>query len=152
MAKIIGLPKLSPTMEEGTLVRWVKHEGDAIDVDDLVAEVETDKATMEFRSFDKGFLLKQLAAEGATLAPDQPVAIFGNKGEDISSLLGQVGGGNGGATQSTNGAAPAPKAEAKPEPKAEAKPQAAEEPAHDGPPSNIRSLRDEINKRRADSE
>src|SRR5687768_8958732 len=101
MAKIIGLPKLSPTMEEGTLVRWVKNEGDAIDVDDLVAEVETDKATMEFRSFDKGFLLKQLAPEGATLQPDQPVAIFGSKGEDISALLNQVGGkgktnGNGG--------------------------------------------------------
>ena len=59
MAKIIGLPKLSPTMEEGTLVRWVKQEGEAIDVDDLVAEVETDKATMEFRSFDRGVLLKQ---------------------------------------------------------------------------------------------
>jgi pyruvate dehydrogenase E2 component (dihydrolipoamide acetyltransferase) len=113
-------------MEEGTLVRWVKHEGEAIDVDDLVAEVETDKATMEFRSFDKGFLLKQLAAEGATLAPDQPVAIFGNKGEDISSLLGQVGGGNGGAAASANGAAPAqqPKAEAKPEAKPAAQPEA----------------------------
>jgi pyruvate dehydrogenase E2 component (dihydrolipoamide acetyltransferase) len=121
MAKIIGLPKLSPTMEEGTLVRWVKHEGDAIDVDDLVAEVETDKATMEFRSFDKGFLLKQLAAEGATLAPDQPVAIFGNKGEDISSLLGQVGGGGNGGAQ----AAAQPKAEAKPEAK---KPEAKPEP------------------------
>jgi pyruvate dehydrogenase E2 component (dihydrolipoamide acetyltransferase) len=88
MAKVIGLPKLSPTMEEGTLVRWVKQEGDSIEVDDLVAEVETDKATMEFRSFDKGVLLKQLAPEGSTLAPDQPVAIFGKAGEDISSLLG----------------------------------------------------------------
>ncbi len=87
MAKIIGLPKLSPTMEEGTLVRWVKQEGDAVEVDDLIAEVETDKATMEFRSFDKGVLLKQLAAEGATLLPDQPVAIFGNRGDDIAALL-----------------------------------------------------------------
>lgn len=91
MAKIIGLPKLSPTMEEGTLVRWVKQEGDAIAVDDLVAEVETDKATMEFRSFDAGVLLKQLAPEGATLAPEQPVAIFGKAGEDITALLKQAG-------------------------------------------------------------
>ena len=93
MAKIIGLPKLSPTMEEGTLVRWVKQEGDAVEVDDLVAEVETDKATMEFRSFDAGVLLKQLAPEGATLAPDQPVAIIGKQGEDISALLSQAGAG-----------------------------------------------------------
>jgi pyruvate dehydrogenase E2 component (dihydrolipoamide acetyltransferase) len=92
MAKIIGLPKLSPTMEEGTLVRWVKQEGESIEVDDLIAEVETDKATMEFRSFDKGVLLKQLAAEGATLAPDQPVAIFGKQGDDISALLKKVEG------------------------------------------------------------
>ncbi len=92
MAKIIGLPKLSPTMEEGTLVRWVKQEGDAIEVDDLIAEVETDKATMEFRSFDKGVLLKQLAAEGETLKPDQPVAVIGKKGEDVAALLGKSGG------------------------------------------------------------
>ncbi len=92
MAKIIGLPKLSPTMEEGTLVRWVKQEGEAVEVDDLIAEVETDKATMEFRSFDKGVLLKQLAAEGATLQPDQPVAIFGKAGDDIAALLKQAGG------------------------------------------------------------
>lgn len=93
MAKIIGLPKLSPTMEEGTLVRWVKKEGDAVEVDDLIAEVETDKATMEFRSFDKGVLLKQLAPEGATLQPDQPVAIFGNRDDDIADLLARVEGG-----------------------------------------------------------
>ena len=64
MAKIIGLPKLSPTMEEGTLVAWTKNEGDEVDVDDLLAEVETDKATMEFRSFDKGVLLKILVPAG----------------------------------------------------------------------------------------
>jgi pyruvate dehydrogenase E2 component (dihydrolipoamide acetyltransferase) len=129
MAKIIGLPKLSPTMEEGTLVRWVKNEGDAIEVDDLVAEVETDKATMEFRSFDKGVLLKQLAPEGSTLQPDQPVAIFGNKGEDISSLVAKAGGGGGGE-------AAAAKPEAKPEAKPAAKPEAkAAEPAAEPEPT-----------------
>src|SRR5688500_18743017 len=93
MAKIIGLPKLSPTMEEGTLVAWSKKEGDAVDVDDLLAEVETDKATMEFRSFDKGVLLKILVAEGETLAPDPPVAIIGSEGEDVSALVDRAKGG-----------------------------------------------------------
>ena len=79
MAKIIGLPKLSPTMEEGTLVSWAKKEGDDVDVDDLLAEVETDKATMEFRSFDRGVLLKILVPEGETLEPDVPVAIIGTQ-------------------------------------------------------------------------
>jgi pyruvate dehydrogenase E2 component (dihydrolipoamide acetyltransferase) len=106
MAKIIGLPKLSPTMEEGTLVRWVKQEGDSLEVDDLIAEVETDKATMEFRSFDRGVLLKQLAPEGATLAPDQPVAIIGNQGEDISALLKKAG-----ASAAPSAPPPAAKAE-----------------------------------------
>ncbi len=87
MAKIVGLPKLSPTMEEGTLAKWVAKEGDAIEVDDLLAEVETDKATMEFRSFDKGVLLKILAEEGETLEPDTPVAIIGDEGEDIADLI-----------------------------------------------------------------
>jgi len=90
MAKIIGLPKLSPTMEEGTLVSWAKKEGDAIDIDDLLAEVETDKATMEFRSFDRGVLLKILVPEGVTLEAEVPVAIIGKAGEDISDLLAQV--------------------------------------------------------------
>ncbi|MFO0557609.1 MAG: dihydrolipoamide acetyltransferase family protein [Polyangiales bacterium] len=93
MAKIIDLPKLSPTMEEGTLVRWAKNEGDVIAVDDLLAEVETDKATMEFRSFDKGTLLKKLVAEGQTAKLGQPVAIFGTAGEDISALLAGLSGG-----------------------------------------------------------
>ena len=107
MAKIIGLPKLSPTMEEGTLVRWLKSEGDALEVDDLVAEVETDKATMEFRSFDRGVLLKQLVPEGTTLSPDQPVAIIGNKGDAIDELLSQVGGSSGEAAASKPSSRPA---------------------------------------------
>ena len=99
MAKIIGLPKLSPTMEEGTLVAWTKKEGDAVDVDDLLAEVETDKATMEFRSFDRGVLLKILVPAGETLEPDVPVAIIGKAGEDISDLLAQLESATGSATE-----------------------------------------------------
>ena len=67
MAQIIGLPKLSPTMEEGVLVKWVKQEGDAVEPGDLVAEVETDKANMDFTLEDEGVILKILVAEGATV-------------------------------------------------------------------------------------
>jgi pyruvate dehydrogenase E2 component (dihydrolipoamide acetyltransferase) len=108
MAKIVGLPKLSPTMEEGTLARWAKREGDEIGVDDLVAEIETDKATMEWRAFDKGVLLKILVPEGATLKPDAPVAIVGQRGEDISALLAQLGSGAVTAAPAPAAFAPAP--------------------------------------------
>lgn len=87
MAKILEMPKLSPTMEEGVLSSWHKKEGDEIGVDDLLAEVETDKATMEFRAFDKGVLLKLLVAPGALVKLGQPVAIVGGAGEDVSGLL-----------------------------------------------------------------
>src|SRR3954466_1000526 len=86
MAKILDMPKLSPTMEEGVLATWHKKEGDTVDVDDLLAEVETDKATMEFRAFDRGTILKLLVPAGATVNLGQPVAILGNPGDDISVL------------------------------------------------------------------
>src|SRR6266436_10230935 len=91
MAKVLEMPKLSPTMEEGVLTAWHKSEGDPIAVDDLLAEVETDKATMEFRAFDKGTLLKLLVPPGANVKLGQPVAIIGNAGEDVSSLVAQHG-------------------------------------------------------------
>src|SRR5882762_11371967 len=99
MAQIIGLPKLSPTMEEGVLVRWTKKEGDKISPGDLVAEVETDKANMDFNIEDEGVLLKLLAKEGDTVKLGAPVAILGNPGEDISALVAEAtkGGGGGGA-------------------------------------------------------
>jgi pyruvate dehydrogenase E2 component (dihydrolipoamide acetyltransferase) len=87
MAKILEMPKLSPTMEEGLLSAWHKNEGDPVAVDDLLAEVETDKATMEFRAFDNGTLLKLLAPAGAQVKLGQPVAILGSPGEDISALV-----------------------------------------------------------------
>jgi pyruvate dehydrogenase E2 component (dihydrolipoamide acetyltransferase) len=86
MAKILDMPKLSPTMEEGVLSVWHKKEGDAVAVDDLLAEVETDKATMEFRSFDQGTLLKILVPAGANVKLGQPVAVVGSPGEDVSAL------------------------------------------------------------------
>src|SRR5271165_566480 len=87
MAKILDMPKLSPTMEEGVLSAWHKKEGDDVQIDDLLAEVETDKATMEFRAFDKGTLLKILVEPGVQVKLGQPVAIVGAPGEDISALL-----------------------------------------------------------------
>jgi pyruvate dehydrogenase E2 component (dihydrolipoamide acetyltransferase) len=90
MAKVLEMPKLSPTMEEGVLSSWHKKEGDEVAVDDLLAEVETDKATMEFRAFDKGTLLKILVAPGAQVKLGQPVAIVGAAGEDVSALAGQA--------------------------------------------------------------
>src|SRR5579859_5225930 len=92
MAKMLEMPKLSPTMEEGVLSAWAKNEGDAVAIDDLLAEVETDKATMEFRAFDKGTLLKRLVPEGAVAKLGQPVAVLGTPGEDIAALLQQLGG------------------------------------------------------------
>jgi pyruvate dehydrogenase E2 component (dihydrolipoamide acetyltransferase) len=87
MAKLLEMPKLSPTMEEGQISAWHKKEGDEVAVDDLLAEVETDKATMEFRSFDKGTLLKILVPAGSVVKLGDPVAVLGKKGEDISSLV-----------------------------------------------------------------
>src|SRR5260221_8959513 len=103
MAKVLEMPKLSPTMEEGQISAWHKEVGDSVGVDDLLAEVETDKATMEFRSFDKGTLLKLLVPTGSQVLLGQPVAILGAPGEDISKLVPA-----GGATP----AAPAPVAAA----------------------------------------
>ena len=91
MAKILDMPKLSPTMEEGQLAVWHKKEGDTVNVDDVLAEVETDKATMEFRSFDKGVILKILVSAGSSVKLGQPVAILGEAGEDFSALLSKVG-------------------------------------------------------------
>src|SRR5688500_12364562 len=87
MAQIIGLPKLSPTMEEGVLVRWTKKEGDKVSPGDLVAEVETDKANMDFNIEDDGVLLKLLVKEGETVKLGAPVLIIGKAGEDIAGLV-----------------------------------------------------------------
>jgi pyruvate dehydrogenase E2 component (dihydrolipoamide acetyltransferase) len=113
MAKILEMPKLSPTMEEGVLSAWHKKEGDAIQVDDLLAEVETDKATMEFRAFDKTTLLKILVPAGSQVKLGQPVAIVGNPGDDVSVLASQAGGAAQGPTTAET-AAPAPPPHATP--------------------------------------
>src|SRR5512134_432908 len=129
MATIIGLPKLSPTMEEGVLAKWHKKEGDAISPGDVVAEVETDKANMDFPIEDDGTLLKLLVKEGDTVKLGAPVAILGNPGEDVTALVAEAaGGGNGAAAKAAPAEArPAEKAApaAKAEPAAKAAPAAA---------------------------
>src|SRR6187402_1527258 len=96
MATVIVMPRLSPTMEEGVLAKWLKNEGDKIAPGDIIAEVETDKANMDFPLEDDGVLLKQLAAAGETVRLGAPVGILGDAGEDISELLAEVSGGKAG--------------------------------------------------------
>ncbi|WP_127023768.1 pyruvate dehydrogenase complex dihydrolipoamide acetyltransferase [Flagellimonas beolgyonensis] len=114
MAEVITMPRLSDTMEEGTVAKWLKKVGDKVEEGDILAEIETDKATMEFESFHEGTLLHIGIQEGDGAPVDSLLAIIGDEGEDISSLL--------------NGSDAAPAAEDKkeePAPKAEAKPAAA---------------------------
>jgi pyruvate dehydrogenase E2 component (dihydrolipoamide acetyltransferase) len=83
MAKDILMPLLSPSMTEGTLVRWLKKEGDAVKSGDVLAEVETDKATMDLEAFDSGILRKILAAEGDKVAINARIGIIGTQDEKI---------------------------------------------------------------------
>ena len=81
------MPKLSPTMEEGQISRWLKKEGDAIEANEPIAEVDTDKATMEVTSLDAGTLLKIVVGDGANAKLGETIGIIGEKGEDFSALL-----------------------------------------------------------------
>ena len=87
MAEVINMPRLSDTMEEGTVATWLKKVGDKIEEGDILAEIETDKATMEFESFNEGVLLYIGIEEGQTAKVDVLLAIIGEEGEDISGLL-----------------------------------------------------------------
>ena len=87
MAEIINMPRLSDTMEEGVVAKWLVNVGDTIKEGDILAEIETDKATMEFESFHDGVLLHVGIKEGETAAVDTLLAIVGEKEEDISGLL-----------------------------------------------------------------
>ncbi len=87
MAEIVRMPRLSDTMTEGTVAKWHKRVGDAISEGDLLAEIETDKATMEFESFQEGVLLYIGVEESSTAPVDSILAILGEKGEDIKELI-----------------------------------------------------------------
>ncbi len=121
MAEVINMPRLSDTMEEGTLAKWFKKVGDSVKEGEILAEIETDKATMEFESFHDGVLLHIGIDEGSTAPVDSIIAVIGSKGEDISSII-----------KGTNTAKEEPKPEVKEEPKPEVKeepkPEVKEEP------------------------
>ncbi|MFP4069929.1 MAG: dihydrolipoamide acetyltransferase family protein [Opitutales bacterium] len=90
MATLIDMPKLSDTMTVGTLVKWLKKEGDEVANGDMIAEVETDKATMEVECFDDGVLLKQYCGEGDEVAVGGPIAAVGEKGEKAPEVGGSA--------------------------------------------------------------
>ena len=130
MAEVILMPRLSDTMTEGVIAAWHKKPGDAVKKGDLLAEIETDKATMDLESYQEGTLLHLGADKGGKLQVNDLLAIIGKQGEDVSALVAQHGGGG-------NGTA-APKAEEKQEepkkeeaPKQEAAPKADAAPAVD---------------------
>ena len=112
MAEVINMPRLSDTMEEGTLAKWFKKVGDDVKEGEILAEIETDKATMEFESFHDGVLLHIGIDEGSTAPVDSIIAVIGSKGEDISSLI---------KGDSTPQVKEEPKVEVKEEPKVEVK-------------------------------
>ena len=121
MAEVINMPRLSDTMEEGTLAKWFKKVGDSVKEGEILAEIETDKATMEFESFHDGVLLHIGIDEGSTAPVDSIIAVIGAKGEDISSII-----------KGSNTIKEEPKPEVKEEPKPEvmeeSKPEVKEEP------------------------
>jgi len=88
MAEVVTMPRLSDTMEEGTVAKWLKKVGDKVEEGEILAEIETDKATMEFESFYNGTLLHIGIPEGDGAPVDALLAIIGDEGEDISTLLG----------------------------------------------------------------
>ena len=88
MAEVVTMPRLSDTMEEGTVAKWLKKVGDKVEEGEILAEIETDKATMEFESFYNGTLLHIGIPEGDGAPVDALLAIIGDEGEDISALLG----------------------------------------------------------------
>ncbi len=114
MAIVIDMPKLSDTMSEGVIAKWNVKEGDVVKTGDIIAEVETDKATMDVEVFDGGTILKIIAKEGEAVPLGGLMAIIGKPGEDISALLG----GKGETKEAPKAAA---KSETKEEPKKEFK-------------------------------
>ncbi len=86
------MPALSPTMEEGTLAKWHVKEGDTVSSGDIIAEIETDKATMEFEAVDEGVIAKILVAEGTeNVAVNAPIAVLAEEGEDVSAAVASAG-------------------------------------------------------------
>src|ERR1043166_3056678 len=94
MAEVVKMPKLSDTMTDGVIAKWHKKVGDKVKSGELLADIETDKATMEFESFQDGVLLHIGVQEKEAVPVDSVIAILGKEGEDISSLLDGSSGGS----------------------------------------------------------
>src|SRR5215831_14789908 len=126
----ILMPALSPTMEKGNLAKWLKKEGEKVKPGDVIAEIETDKATMEVEAVDEGTMAKIVVPEGATDVPvNQLIAVLAGEGEDVKAAAAQAGAGAAPAK-----AAPAPKPSASPTQAAPAA-QPAPKPAAPPPPA-----------------
>jgi pyruvate dehydrogenase E2 component (dihydrolipoamide acetyltransferase) len=119
MANKIIMPKLSPTMEEGQISRWLKAEGDEIEANETIAEVDTDKATMEMTSLEPGTLLKIIVPAGENAKLGQTIGILGKAGEDFAALLDEAGSTNGAASKAEEEKGKKGEEETNPEPKAE---------------------------------
>jgi len=115
MAEVIRMPRMSDTMEEGVIVSWLKKEGDAVEPGDLLAEVETDKATMELESYTEGVLL-HIGVKSGAVPVNGIIAVIGEKGEDYKEALKAAGESSNGKPEKSE-----EKAEAKSDEKAEAK-------------------------------
>ncbi len=110
MAEVIRMPKMSDTMEEGVIAAWLKKVGDEVKSGDILAEVETDKATMELESYWDGVLLHIGVNEKDSVPVDGVIAVIGEKGEDITDVLSQATAGGNGAAPAAEEAAPAAEA------------------------------------------
>jgi pyruvate dehydrogenase E2 component (dihydrolipoamide acetyltransferase) len=120
----ILMPALSPTMEKGNLAKWLKKEGDKVSSGDVIAEIETDKATMEVEAVDEGTIAKILVPEGTADVPvNQVIAVLAGDGEDVKAAAS-----GGGASAPPPKAAEAPKPAAAPAPAFVAKPTASAAP------------------------
>src|SRR5215203_1311763 len=109
MATDILMPALSPTMEQGKLAKWLKKEGDPVKPGDVLAEIETDKATMEVEAIDEGILAKILVPdETDNVAVNTPIAILAGEGEDVSAAAAKGPAGTTPAPQPNGGGQPAP--------------------------------------------
>jgi pyruvate dehydrogenase E2 component (dihydrolipoamide acetyltransferase) len=127
MAEVVRMPKMSDTMTEGVLSKWHKKVGDKVKTGDVVAEIETDKATMEFESYQEGVLLYIGVKEGEAVPVDAVIAVLGKEGEDYKQVLEEAG-------KSSKKEEP-PKAQPKEAPKQEAKQESqASRPKQEAPP------------------
>jgi len=118
MAEIVRMPKLSDTMTDGTVAAWHKKVGDKVKSGELLAEIETDKATMEFESYVDGILLYIGVQKGETVAVDALLAVFGKEGEDVSAIVAAEGAAPAAKEEAPVTVAPAPKAPVAEAPKA----------------------------------